>query len=151
VYQNIANLSEIVVVDPKADVVRNTITTPELTSNHPLQFDPGLNQLAAAGVNGVMSAYDPSGKKFGSVEVPKGIDQCDLDPGTHVLACAHGNGVTLVQLTKDSAPKVIDETPVPAGTHTVAIDAKTHDVWIVWARPDGTGDFYQRLTRPTAP
>jgi DNA-binding beta-propeller fold protein YncE len=146
VYQNIANTAQVVVIDPTTLAVRTTFDTPELVANHPLVWDAVYGQIATAGTNGVLSVYGRDGTKRGQVAVPKGIDQCDLDPGTHVVACAHGDGVTLVQLTASGGPKVIETASVPAGVHTVAVDAKTHDLWIVWSRPDGSGDFAQRLS-----
>lgn len=151
VYQNIANTAEVAVIDARTLSVRTSFKTPELISNHPLQYDALFGQIVTAGSNGVMSAYDRSGKLLGRAEVPKGIDQCDLDAALHVLACAHGNGVTLVQLARDGAPNVSETAAVPPGTHSVGIDAQTHDLWIVWAKPDGSGDFVQRLSRKPAP
>jgi DNA-binding beta-propeller fold protein YncE len=147
VYQNIADTAEIAIVDPTSLKVRRSFKTPELTSNHPLQFDPAFGQIVAAGANGVLAVYDRGGTKLAQLDVPKGIDQCDLDPGTHVLACASNGTIALYTLTKEGPPKQLDALTGPPGIHTLAIDAKTHDVWAVWSNRDGSGDFIQRFKR----
>jgi DNA-binding beta-propeller fold protein YncE len=145
VYQNIASSTEIAVIDSASLKVRTTFKTPELVSNHPLMWDAGYGQIVVAGTNGVLSVYDRQGNKKGQIDVPKGIDQCDLDATTHIAACAHGTGVTLVQLTPSGVPRLLETATVPAGVHTLAFDTATHALWIVWSRPDGGGDFVQRL------
>ena len=148
VYQNIADAAEIAIVDAAALRVRRTFPTPELTANHPLQFDPAFGQIAAAGENGVLAVYDRGGTKIGALGgLPRGIDQCDLDAGTHVLACASDGTIALYQLVKDGAPKLLDAVAAQPGIHTLAVDAKSHDLWTVWSNPDGSGAFMQRLKR----
>ena len=144
VYQNIANLSEIAVIDSMTLAVKRVIPTPELVSNHPLQYDAEFRQLVVAGTNGVMSAYSRDGRKIGSLKVPR-FDQCDLDPAQHIISCAGDGGLTRLQLAKNAVPTIIDTTPVHPGVHTTAIDPQTHAVFTVWANADGTGDFVQRF------
>jgi glutamine cyclotransferase len=144
VYQNIDSDSEIAVIDPSTLAVSRTIKTPEIKHNHPLQYDAQLDQIVVAG-GGVMSAYSPNGTKLGETPVG-GMDQCDLDATQHVLACAGGGSVTRFQLERGAAPKPIDKTAVDPGVHTLAIDPKTHAVFVVWADRDGKGDFVQKFT-----
>jgi DNA-binding beta-propeller fold protein YncE len=147
VYQNIADTAEIAIVDPTSLSVRRSFKTPDLTGNHPLQFDPAFGQIVAAGTNGVLAVYDRGGTKIGGLDVPKGVDQCDLDPGTHVLACASDGTIALFALGKDGTPALLESVTASPGIHTIAIDAKTHDVWTVWSNRDGGGDFVQRFKR----
>jgi DNA-binding beta-propeller fold protein YncE len=139
-YQNIADAAEIVVIDPVTLSVTRTIPTPELTNNHPLQYDPGFQQLVVGGTNGVMSAYTREGKKLGSVTVPR-FDQCNLDPTRHILACGGGGGVTRLRLVHGAAPQLLDTTPIDSSVRSVAIDPQTHAVFTVWSKADGSGDF----------
>jgi hypothetical protein len=150
VYQNIDNLNEFVVIDGASMSVSRTIATPELTHNHPLQFDPAYAQIVVGGTDaadptkGVLSAYSPQGKKLGQISSAR-FDQCDLDPTQHVIACAGGGGVSRFTLTRGGAPVALDVTPVNVGVHTNAIDPKTHAVFAVWADRDGKGDFFQKF------
>lgn len=144
VYQNIDDLHQIAVIDPAALEVKRIIPTPELEHNHPLQFDPGYDIIVTAGTNGVMSSYASGGKKLAQAAVGR-YDQCDLDAGQHVMACAGDGAVTRIALSRDGALRIIDVTPVDAGVHTVAIDPTTHAVFAVWSKRDGSGDFVQKF------
>jgi WD40 repeat protein len=131
VYQNIADKSEVAVIDPEKLTVDAIIPTPELSSNHPLQYDAGLKQIIVGGANGVLGVYDPTGKKLYQTALPTHVDQCDLDPTTHRLACAGGTGITVFQLSANAPPNVIGSYTGTARVHTLAFDSKTHDVWAV--------------------
>jgi glutamine cyclotransferase len=147
VYQNITDLSEIAVIDPQSLAVAKTLPTPELANtNHPLQYDAGLHEIVAGGSNGVLGIYDRDGNKKFQIEVPKRIDQCDLDASVHMLACAGSGGITVVKLDATSGPKIVGQISVAPGIHTLAIDAKTHNIWAVWGAQDGSGDFVQRFS-----
>ena len=146
-YQNIADKSEVAVIDPTKLVVSGTIATPELTGNHPLQYDAAFKQIVVGGANGVLSVYDAAGKKLFGTAMPTHIDQCNLDQTTHMLVCAGGTALTVFQLSADAAPKVVGTYTGKYHVHTVAFDAKTHDVWAVMADEGGTsGDFIQRFS-----
>lgn len=144
VYQNISDRSEIVVIDAATLRATRTIPTPEIVGNHPLQYDPELRQIVVAGTNGVMSAYDPTGKRIGSLAVPR-FDQCSLDRNRHILACAGSGGITRIRLRRRAAPELLDTTPIHAGIHTVGVDSASGAVFAVWSNPDGSGDFVQKL------
>lgn len=143
VYQNIDDTAEVVVIDTSNLSVRQRIKTPELTHNHPLQYDDTYGQIVTAGANGVMSVYDRAGIKLGQVDVPKGIDQCDLDRTSHRMSCAHGGSLTLLELQRGGAPRVLASVTVAPGVHTTAIDPKTKTLWAVWGRRDGGESFVQ--------
>ena len=147
VYQNIADKSEVALVDPAKLAVTGTIQTPELTGNHPLQYDAGFKELVVGGANGVLSVYDASGMKKFETKMPAHIDQCDLDQGTHMLVCAGGTGLSLFALSADAAPKLVGTYSGKYHMHTVAFDAKTHDAWAVMVDEGGSNrDFIQRFS-----
>jgi DNA-binding beta-propeller fold protein YncE len=144
VYQNIDNLSEIAVIDSSSLAVKRVIATPEIKGNHPLQYDADLHQIVVAGTNGMLSAYTPSGRKIGSLAVPR-FDQCNLDQSQHLLVCAGDGGITRIQLRPGAVPTIVDTTPVNPGVHTVAIDPASHSIFTVWSNRDGSGDFVQKF------
>jgi hypothetical protein len=141
VYQNISDLSEVVVVDPTSLKVVKTIATPEITHNHPLQFDPAYGHMLVGGQNATIAAYDTSGALVGKVTIQPRVDQCTLDRASHLLACAGSGMLTVVQDHPSGAPTIVAQTAVSGEAHTVGIDAETGNVWIVWASPEG--DFTQ--------
>lgn len=151
VYQNIDSLNEIVVIDPNSLEVSRTIPTPEITHNHPLQYDAQYDQIVVGGADpadakkGVIVAYSSAGKKLGQVATAR-YDQCDLDQTQHVLACGGSGGLSRFRLTKNGAPQALETTTVNPGLHTTGVDPSNHAVWAVWADRDGKGDFVQRFT-----
>lgn len=143
-YQNIANLSEIAVVDPKTLKVTRTIATPEIKSNHPLMYDAAYHHLIVGGANATIAVYDTAGKLIGQTAIQQSVDQCSLDQTSHVFACAGSSMVTVLRDNASSAPTILSQSPSERGAHTVGIDEKTGNVWLVWAQP--TGDFVQAFS-----
>lgn len=144
-YQNMARAGEFLTIDGTTFKIKNDIKTPEMSNNHPLQFDAAFRQIVLAG-NGVMSVYGTDGAKRFQIDVPKGIDQCDLDQSSHLLACAAQGTVTVFKLAASSPPRKVADLHVAPGVHTLAIDSKTQNIWAVWSSPQGDGDFIQRLS-----
>ena len=144
VYQNLDSEAEIAVIDPASLEIKRYIKTPELTHNHPLQFDRTFRLIVVAGLNGVMSSYTPDGKKLAQIPVPR-FDQCDLDQSQHILACGGDGGVTRVQLARDGGLRVLDTTPVGPLIHNAGIDPTTHAVFAPYATVDGSGDYIAKF------
>jgi len=136
IYQNLADRGQIVVIDPRTLAITKTIATRVLTGNHPLQFDPRLGQIVAAGTNGTMAAYALDGTALGSLAVPK-FDQCNLERVTHVLACAGSGTLGVFALHLKAAPTLLGSVKVPGDAHTVAIDPASKRIWIVYASVSG--------------
>jgi DNA-binding beta-propeller fold protein YncE len=141
IYQNIANLGEIAVIDPTSLTVTRVIKTPDIVNNHPLQYDAAHQVLIVAGENSVLEVYDRNGKLLHKVDYPGRVDQCNFDPTRGWLACA-GGGIALFQFDGTSAPKLLDNHAVAAGMHTVAIDPKTGTIWGVWGNKTNPTDAY---------
>jgi len=80
---------------------------------------------------------------LGSVDIAEGVDQIAFDPGNQRIYCAAGEGkLTVLQETKE-AVKSLGDVATPAGTHTLAVDPKTHSVWIAFAK--GEDSFVTEL------
>ncbi len=140
-YQNISDLGEVVVVDPTTLKVTRTIATPQIKGNHPLQFDPAFGHLLVGGQNGTVAVYKTDGTFVGSAGIQARVDQCNLDQTHHVLACAGSGKITFLRDEPSAAPTVLGTAAIPREAHTVAIDPKTANAWIVWPQPNG--DFAQ--------
>lgn len=143
VYQNIATDSEVAVIDPKTLTVSRIIPTPDIKNNHPLQFDEKHRLLIVGGENGVLSVYTTYGKRVATAALPGRVDQCNLDQGTEMLACA-GGSIMLYQILPNAAPKQLAVHMVSPRMHTLAIDPQTGRIWAVWGTADG--DFVQGFT-----
>jgi DNA-binding beta-propeller fold protein YncE len=149
VYQNISDLGEIAVIDPATLDVKEIIPTPELTGNHPLQYDPAFRLIVVAGTNGKMSSYTRTGERRATISVPR-FDQCTIDPSQHMLVCAGSGGITRIALHANGDLAIVDTTPVNPGVHTTVVDPTNHAVFTVWSNRDGSGDFVQKFTPASA-
>lgn len=136
-YQNIPDHDDFVLIDTRTLKLLKVVHTPELTKNHPLQFDAGYREVVVGGKNGVLSVYTAEGVKVGQTTMPTGVDQCDLDQTTHVLACAGDGKLWTIRIAHGAAPSLIDTIDTGHPVHTVAVDSKTHWMWTVWAGPSG--------------
>jgi DNA-binding beta-propeller fold protein YncE len=145
VYQNISDLGEFVVVDPSTLKVKQTIATaPDVTNNHPLQYDPAYGHIVVGGKNGTLAVYDRRGKLVGKTAIQPSVDQCSLDPQSHEIACAGSGQITLLRDEPSGAPQIVGTAKAARGAHTLGIDSKTGNVWVVWSE-EGSGDFVQAL------
>ena len=140
-YQNIPDHNEFVVIGTRSLKVQKVVPTPELTRDHPLQFDAAFQQIVVGGKNGVISAYSADGVKIGQTSMPNGVDQCTLDAADHVLACAGDGKLWTIRLHRGAAPTLGSVVNTGHNVHTVAIDPKTRRLWTAWAGP--SGDFVQ--------
>jgi glutamine cyclotransferase len=143
VYQNLNDSDSIAVIDPKTLAVVKTIKTPQIQHNHPLLFDPQLNELIVGGKNGVMSAYSPGGEHLVDGHAQPDIDQCSLGQNGDIEACAGRGVVTLVKLSHDAAPHIVATIDTKHSVHTVGIDEARHLLWVVYPSPKG--DFVEAL------
>jgi len=141
VYQNIADLGEVVVIDGATLKVKRTIATPDIKGNHPLQYDALHGHIIVGGQNGTLATYDAAGTLLGKTAVQERIDQCSLDQATHLLACAGSGALSLLRDNAHGAATLVARTSTERGAHTVGVDEKTGNVWLVWAQP--SGDFVQ--------
>jgi len=144
VYLNIDNLGEVAVISAKQLSVTRTIPTPVIKHNHPLSYDAEYHMLLIGGKNGTVAAYTRDGKLLSTASIQQSVDQCDLNPNTHMFACPGSGKVIVLQLSPAGQLTVVASLDVPKGVNTLAFDPKTGRIWIVWA--DTTGDFLQALS-----
>ncbi|TAM76683.1 YncE family protein [bacterium] len=140
-YQNLNDLDAFAMIDTRTFKVVQTVKTPQIHQNHPLQFDAPLGELIVGGRNGLLSVYTPDGKRVADAKAQPNIDQCSLDDEGDLLACAGDGAVTVFALQAGKAPRLIAELETDAGIHTVGVDGKARRVWTVWA--DASGDWAQ--------
>jgi hypothetical protein len=140
-YQNFPDKNEFGIIDTQTLAIKKVVPTPELTDNHPLQYDDAYQVIIAGGHNGVLSSYSADGTKLAQTTTPPNVDQCDLDQKTHVLACAGRGKLWTVQVSRDGSLRLLDTVDTGHSIHTVAVDPSTGWMWTVWSGKDG--DFIQ--------
>jgi len=112
---------------------------------HGLAMIPETDRVLIVGGNGklvLMSLTD--GNVLASCDVSPRIDEIAYDPATQRAYGASGLGViSVIQVDKDklSALPSINSAP---GAHSIAVDAQTHSVWIVFAKDNKS--FVEKFT-----
>lgn len=85
-----------------------------------------------------------SGRVVGEIPIGKGVDATAFDPGTGLLFSSNGEG-TLTVIHEDSPDHytVLETVPTQRGARTMALDPKTHHVYVAAAE-------YGETPAPTA-
>ena len=133
-YQNIKPANSTQVIDPAKNAVEATWPTAPMTSPHGIAVDDATHHLFSAGQGKVVVLDLATGRVLSAVDIAPGyVDQIAFDPATKRLYCASSVGaVSVVGETADGAA-LLGTVPVPKGTHTLAVDPGTRDVWISYS------------------
>jgi DNA-binding beta-propeller fold protein YncE len=134
-YNNLEDKSEVVQIDTKQLKVTATWPLAPCESPSGLAMDKEHRRLFAGCHNKVMAVMDAdSGKVLATPAIGQGVDANRFDPGTQSAFSSNGDG-TLTIVHEDSPEKF---TPVASvttqrGARTMALDLKTHRVFLVTA------------------
>ena len=109
-------------------------TVQPATSPHGLAFDPATHRLFVAGGNGKLAVLDSTSGKL--------ITTVAIDPALRRIYCPGGGQLTVVQETATGAEPA-GEIAITKGCRSVAVDPKTHAVWIAYA--EGDKSYVRRL------
>lgn len=144
IYQNIKSNNTVQVIDPATNKVEKTFDTSPATGPHGLAIDSKMQRLFSAGSNGKLVEIDmKSGKVIATVDIEKGVDQIAFDRRNQRIYCACRGAISVVQETEDGA-KSLGRVTTAKGSHTIAVDNKTHAVWTCYF--DDKNSYLLRLT-----
>ncbi len=141
IYQNLEDTSEVVVVDPVAKKVGHRFATNPGEEPTGMAIDPKTNHLFAACGNKTLVILGVSdGKVLQSVPIGDGVDFAEFDPQMKRIYTANGSGSVTVIQQKGKNYTVAEEVPTSRGAHTLALDPKSHRVYVLH---QGVVDVYQ--------
>jgi DNA-binding beta-propeller fold protein YncE len=135
VYVNLEDKSQLQQIDSKALVVTATWPLAPCESPAGLAVDATHRRLFVGCHNKIMAVVDAdSGKVIASPPIGVGVDANQFDPGTGFAFSSNGGG-TLTVVHEDSLDKfsVLEEVTTQTGARTMALDPKTHEVYLVTA------------------
>ena len=136
--------SVVAVIDlAKAKVVEQWPTLPA-EGPHGMAIVPEADAFLVAGGNGklvMMSQKD--GHVLASAEIPPRVDQIAYDSALHRVYCASGTGKISITALENGSLKPLGTVNSSEGCHSIAVDPKTHAVWIAYAK--GEESFVQRF------
>ena len=100
-----------------------------------LAIDREHNRLFSVCSNKLMVVLDATtGKVVASLPIGSGVDAAGYDPGTHFAFSSNGEGTMTV--VKEETPDkfvVVENVTTQRGSRTMALDAKTHKVYMAGA------------------
>lgn len=138
-FQALKTSSVITVIDVAQNKVVASWPTAPAQAPHGMAMMSEADAFLVAGGNGklvMMSQKD--GHVISSADIPQRVDQIAYDAEFHRVYCASGNGAIGVVGVEKTALKTLGEVASAAGCHSIAVDPRTHTVWIAYAKGDAS-------------
>lgn len=152
VYANLEDKSMVVAIDSNALKVLNTWPLAPGESPSGMAIDSAHRRLFSGCHNKLMAIMDAdTGKVIATPAIGQGVDANAFDPETELAFSSNGEG-TLTVVHEDSPDKfsVVGNVSTQRGARTMALDTKTHNVYLVTAEfgPAPAPAPGQRFSRP---
>ena len=135
IYVNLEDKGEELAIDSHALKVVGRWKMAPCEEPSGLAMDREHRRLFAGCDNQLMTVMDAdSGKVIATLPIGRGVDANAFDPGTQLAFSSNGDG-TLTVVHEDSPEKftVLENVPTQRGARTMALDLKTHHVFLVTA------------------
>jgi DNA-binding beta-propeller fold protein YncE len=143
IYLNIKDKDLVVKINPETRAIEALWPTAPASSPHGLAIDSLRGRIYAAGGNGQLVTIDmKTGKILSSVEIPTGVDQIAFDSETRTIFSAC-RGFIGVSEDTDKGLKTLGRAPSAKGSHNLAIDPNSHDVWVSYS--DLKHSYFQKF------
>jgi DNA-binding beta-propeller fold protein YncE len=146
VWVNIEDKSELTAIDPAKLEVKATWPLAPCTEPSGLSMDKKNHRLFVGCDNKMMAVVNAdTGKVLATPAIGDGVDATAFDDGTGLAFASCGEGVLTI-VKEESADKfsVAENVPTQQGARTLALDSKTHNVYVVTAKfgppPAATAD-----------
>jgi YVTN family beta-propeller protein len=135
VYVNIEDTNEIVEIDAAKAAVLKKFALTGCDGPSGLAIDTKNRRLFSVCSNRVMAVSDPdAGKVVATPAIGAGSDGAAFDPGTGYAFSSNGDGtLTIVQQTAGKYD-VLENIATERGARTIAVDDKTHKVYLPTAK-----------------
>jgi YVTN family beta-propeller protein len=134
---NIEDKSELVSIDPNKLEIKSKWPLAPCTEPSGLSLDKENRRLFVGCDNKMMAVVDAdSGKVLATPAIGEGVDATAFDDETG-LAFASCGGDGVLTVVKEESPdkfSVAENVPTQAGARTMALDSKTHNVYLVTAK-----------------
>ena len=136
IFSNIEDKSELTAIDPNKLEVRAKWTLAPCESPTGLSMDRKNRRLFVGCDNKMLAVVDAdSGKVLATPAIGDGVDATTFDDETGLAFASCGEGVLSI-IHEDSPEKfsAAENVPTQAGARTLALDSKTHKVFVVTAK-----------------
>jgi DNA-binding beta-propeller fold protein YncE len=133
VFVNIEDKNEIVHLDPKTLAIKARWSIAPAESPSGLAIDTASHRLFSVCDGKIMVVLDyDNGKVVARVPIGDGPDAAGFDPGTRLAFSSNGEDGTLTVVKEESKNRfsVASTIPTEKGARTMAIDLKTHKIYL---------------------
>jgi DNA-binding beta-propeller fold protein YncE len=139
VYDNLESTSEVVAIDAQALTIKNRWPLAPAEGPSGLAINQNEHQLFSTCDGGKMAISSTvSGKSVATAPIGNGPDAAAYDPGESLAFSSNGQDGTLTVLHEATpgAYTALQTVATEAGARTMALDTKTHQIFLVTATPD---------------
>ncbi|MGA7400097.1 MAG: YncE family protein [Candidatus Sulfotelmatobacter sp.] len=136
IFVNIEDKSELVAIDPGKLEVKSKWPLAPCESPSGLSMDRKNRRLFVGCDNKMMAVVDAdTGKVLATPAIGDGVDATAFDDETGLAFASCGEGVlTVVREQSPEKFSVAENVPTQQGARTMALDSKTHNVYVVTAK-----------------
>ena len=135
VYVNIEDTSEIVEIDAAKATLTKKYSLSPCDGPSGLAFDAKNRRLFSVCTNRVMAVSDPdAGKVLATPAIGAGSDGAAFDAGTGYAFSSNGDGTLTIVQQVGGKWDVLENIATERGARTIAIDEKTHKVYMPTAK-----------------
>ncbi len=136
-FVNLEDKNEVLAIDARKNTVTQHWPLAPGTGPTGLALDPLKHRLFAGCRSGHMIVLDArSGQHLAELPIGQGVDACAADPGTGLAFASCGDGtLTVVQeeAARPGALRVAEVVKTQRGARTMALDPRTHAVYLATA------------------
>jgi DNA-binding beta-propeller fold protein YncE len=143
-YQAVKGKNTIAVIDPAKNTVTDVWPLAPDKGPHGIAVVPDSNGLLAACAGKLVLLDRTTGKVTSTVPIGGRVDEMAYDSALHLAYCSTRQGGIAVVSVEAGKLTSLGNVPDQSGTGDIAVDPKTHTVWIVY--PKGDGCFAQPFT-----
>ncbi len=145
IYDNLEDKGEVVALDAKALTIKNHWSLAPAESPSGIAMDAKTRRIFSVCDGGKMTALNAdTGAIVATPAIGNGPDAAAFDPATGLAFSSNGQDGTLTIVHEDTPDTytVMQTVPTQAGARTMALDTKTHRVYLVTATalPPNPGD-----------
>lgn len=131
IYVNIEDTSEIAEIDAKKLSVNKRYSLKPCESPSGLAIDQKNRRLFSVCENRIMAISDPdTAKVLQTVPIGQGADGAGFDPGTGMAFSSNGDGTLTIVRQASGKWEVAENLATPRGARTMAVDTKTHKLYL---------------------
>ena len=135
IYVNIEDTNEIVEIDTAKATVTKKYSLSPCQEPSGLAFDAKNRRLFSVCSNRLMAVSDPdAGKVVATPAIGAGSDGAAFDPGTGYAFSSNGDGTLTVVQQAGGTWAVLDNIATERGARTIALDEKSHRVYLPTAK-----------------